>query len=258
MVRWILNHVSSPVLLVLVVAVTVAVGVGFARLHARRRAGQPARSDEMLTLTLNFVGVAYAILVGFVIVNLWQDQSSAREAVSAEASALRDIVTISKVLPAPERDRIVASVRSYSDIVIHEEWHLLRTGGKSERARDSGDAILTAITSVDTSSTLSATLQASMIESFKDFRGLRTRRVAFADVHLAAELWLLVVLTSGVIVLLVGAFEGEGKWHLGATVITAGTIGTILFAMLALSYPFSGEVSVSPKPFIDLVRSLGA
>ena len=55
----------------------------------------------------------------------------------------------------------------------------------------------------------------------------------------------------------VAACEGDGTWHLGATVIVAGTLGMILFAILALSHPFSGDVSVSEKPFVNLVQSLG-
>lgn len=56
----------------------------------------------MLTVTVEFVGVAYAILIGFVIVSLWEGQSNARETVSEEASALRGHRDGERGPPAPE------------------------------------------------------------------------------------------------------------------------------------------------------------
>ncbi len=255
MVRWLLNHVSSPVLLLIIVGAALAIGAAAEWWQAHQR-GRPTRANDMVTLTVEFVGLAYAIMVGFVIVNLWQDQTDAREAVSQEASALRDIATLSEVLPA-DSARIAAAVRTYCDVVVNDEWPLLRNGTRSERGHDAADGVLRAITAVDASDPLADKLQSSMIDSFKEFTGLRTHRVALADVQLARELWLLVILASVSLILLVAAFESEGsKWHIGATMVVAATIGTILFVVVALSYPFSGDVSVSPSPFIELARSL--
>src|SRR5947208_2856896 len=74
-VRWLLNHLPSPVLAGLIVAAAVGVGALAELWHWRshQRRPQPVRSNEMLTVAVEFVGVAYAILIGFVIVNLWQD-----------------------------------------------------------------------------------------------------------------------------------------------------------------------------------------
>jgi hypothetical protein len=149
---------------------------------------------------------------------------------------------------------IVQAIEHYGRETAEQEWPLLRKGARYEGARAAADEILVAIVKVDASSDVIGTLQDSMIDSFKQFRGERTRRVGLANVRLAGELWLLVTLASVVLVLLVAAFEGEGKWHIGATIIIAATIGTILFVIVALSYPFSGDVSISPQPFIDLVR----
>jgi hypothetical protein len=255
-VRWLLNHLPGGLLLLLIVGTTVAIGAAAEWLQAHRRRDRPPRSNEMLSVTVEFVGLAYAILIGFVIVALWQDQSEARQAVADEASSLKDIVTLSEATPASVGVPIEQAVAAYSRETADHEWKLLRTGARSERAHAAGDEILATIARVDTSSELAKTLQASMIDSFKDFRDVRSRRTGLANVRLAGELWLLVILASVTLVLLVAAFEGEGKWHIGATLIIAATIGTVMFVIVALSYPFSGAVSVSSQPFIDLARTL--
>ena len=256
-VRWLLNHVPSWALLVTIVGAAVAIGAVAEWSQARRRGGRPPRPNEMLSVTFEFVGLAYAILIGFVIVSLWQDQADARQAVAHEASALKDIVALSEPMPPSSAQPIKRAVEAYCQEMADGEWKLLRVGEPSAEARAAADGILAAIASIDAPSDLIKTLQTSMIDSYKEFRGLRIERTGLVDVHLARELWLLVILASVVLVLLVAAFEGEGKWHIGATMIVATTIGTILFVIVELSYPFSGQVSVSPEPFVDLVRTLG-
>lgn len=254
MVRWLLNHLSSAALMLLTVGSAVTVGLVGEAVQRRRRVGPP-HSNEMLKVTVEFVGLAYAILIGFVMVSLWQDQADAREVASSEASALHDIVSISRGLPTRDASRVGAAVRGYCDSVVGEEWGRLRDGSASQRTQVAAEGILRAVTAIETTDGLQTTLQSSMVESYKEFTGLRTERLALANVRLAGELWLLVLLASVLMIVLVAAFESEGKWHIGATVVIAATIGMVLFAIIALSYPFSGDVSVSAHPFIDVARS---
>jgi hypothetical protein len=254
-VRWLLNHLASPVLLVGIAGASIGIGVATEAWQSHRRRGRAPRSNEMLTTTVEFVGLAYAILIGFVIVSLWQDQADAREAVADEASALHDIAVLSHAFPDSDDGRLIQrAVEDYAQVVIGQEWELLRTGSESGQANLEADQILHAISEVDTSSELGTALQSSMIDSFKEFSGRRTRRLAMADVRLAGELWLIAVLSSVALVVLVALFEGEGQWHLAATVIVSAMVGMILFAIVALSYPFSGDVSVSSQPFSDVRR----
>ena len=256
MARWLLNHLTSAALFGLSVGATTALGLSVEALHWRRRGRRAGGSDEMLLVTVDFVGLAYAILIGFVMVTLWQDQADAREAVSSEASSLRDIVSVSAGLRG-DGNGVAEAVRDYCDVVVGEEWDLLATGRSSSRAEARAERILPAVTEIEATSDLQRILQSAMIESYREFTERRTERLALANVRLAGELWLLVLLASVIVVVLVAGFESDGKWHVGATLMIAATIGIVLFAIVALSYPFSGDVSVSSDPFATVARSVG-
>ena len=257
MLRWLLNHLSSPALIVLIAGLAIGLALAAELIQRRRMRGREPRSNEMLSMTVEFVGIAYAILIGFVIVSLWDTQGSAADTVSNEAAALSDIVTLTKGMDQADAIKIKGAVRGYSVDVVDREFKLLRTGDSSEKAEADTDAIFNTIVAADSSTPLHQTLQDKQIDSYKDFTALRTKRLQIANDKLAGELWLLVLISSAALIFLVAAFEGEGAWDIYATVIISGTIGLVLFAMVALSYPFSGQVSVSPEPFAVLSQSLG-
>lgn len=256
MIRALLNHLKSPVLMILIMGSTLVIGLGSEAVLARRRRTRERRSDEMLAVTVEFVGLAYAILAGFVIVSLWQGQAEAREAVSSEASTLQDIVSVGRALPPDDASRIAVAVRSYCRVVVYEEWSLLRQGEPSLRAEASAHAIFSAVTAVEPSGSLATTLQSSLIDSVRDFAAQRNHRLELAGVRLPGELWLLVILATVVLIVLISAFESDGPWHIATTLVIAGMMGMLLFAIVALSYPFSGDVSISAEPFIAVDRSL--
>jgi hypothetical protein len=255
--RWLLNHFDSAVLIILIAGLTIGIALLAELWQRRRMANRERRSNEMLSMTVEFVGIAYAILIGFVIVSLWETQGTAGDTVSNEAAALSDIVTLTKGMGTADGVRIKTAVRSYSVDVSEREFELLRTGKASPRADADADEIFTAIVSADTATPLHQTLQDKQIDSYKDFTALRTKRLQVANDKLAGELWMLVLAASLALILLVAAFEGEGQWDIFASVVISGTVGLVLFAMVALSYPFSGQVAVSPEPFVTLARSLG-
>lgn len=67
---------------------------------------------------------------------------------------------------------------------------------------------------------------------------------------------MLVLASLAGLVLLVTALETDDRWDVVATVVISMTIGLVLFVMMALSYPFSGQVAVSQRPFAAVVQKI--
>lgn len=251
MLRSLINALPNWLLLVAVVGGTVGIGlVAEAILRRRPREGE---NHEMLTLTFEFVGIAYAILVGFVIVSVWETQQSAHAAVGQEAATLEDMVAIERVIEG-SGEGLHEALLAYIDATTeHEFGDSLHDGEHAEDAEDAADAVLDEIVAIEPADDIGAELRSSLLGSYTTFRELRTERNALANAHIAGELWLLVLVSSVAMVLLVAAFKGVGRWDLAATIIVSLTVGLVLYALVALSYPFSGDVSVDPSP-LDGVR----
>ena len=256
MLRWLLNHVSSAVLAVLVTGAVVAIGSAAKWVQRRRRAGRPARDNDVRIATMELVGVAYAILVGFVIVSLWTSQQSAADTVADEASSLDGLVTLTNGMAPADASAIRDAMRQYAIVEVDREWGSMRIGDASPSAGRQLDAIFTAIVRADNSTSLRASLQDKAIDDFKDLEAHRSRRLELAKDRLAGELWMLVLASSAGLVLLVTALETDDRWDVVAAVVTSTTIGLVLFVMMALSYPFSGQLAVSHGPFGAVVREI--
>lgn len=254
MVRSLLNTFPSWAIIMVTTGGCVAVGLA-AEWWLRRRDSGSAENNEMLSLTFEFVGIAYAILVGFVIVSAWETQQDARASIALEASTLEEFILLDHVFDTDDRENLEAAVITYVHAVI-DEFDALQDGGHSESAEDAADGIFHAVVDANATSDIQSSIQSSMIDSFKALSDVRVERHQLANSRIAGELWLLVLVSSLAMILLVAAFKGNGRWDIYATSIVAVTIGLVLFAMVALSYPFSGDVSIDSGPISEVLHTI--
>jgi len=68
------------------------------------------------------LGVLFALLVGFIAVEVWNSFDKAKTAVATEASALRAVVLLADNLPEEQRTRIDALINRHIEEVVNKEW----------------------------------------------------------------------------------------------------------------------------------------
>jgi hypothetical protein len=68
------------------------------------------------------LGILFALLVGFIAVEVWGNFDKAKTAVTTEASALRDVVLLVGAFPDEQRMSIYALVNRHIDESVNKEW----------------------------------------------------------------------------------------------------------------------------------------
>src|SRR6478752_6237005 len=68
------------------------------------------------------LGILFALLVGFVSVEVWNNYDRAKVAVATEASELRAVVLLAAALPADQRARIYTLINRHIAEAVNEEW----------------------------------------------------------------------------------------------------------------------------------------
>jgi cell division protein FtsN len=71
---------------------------------------------------LPVLGVLFALLVGFIAVEVWNTFYRAKTAVATEASALRAVVLLARNFPEEQRTRIDALINRHIEVAMQQEW----------------------------------------------------------------------------------------------------------------------------------------
>ena len=70
---------------------------------------------------LPVLGVLFALLVGFIAVEVWNTFDKAKTAVATEASALRAVVLLARNFPEEQRTRINALINRHIEVAVQQE-----------------------------------------------------------------------------------------------------------------------------------------
>ena len=68
------------------------------------------------------LGILFALLVGFIAVEVWGSFDKAKVAVTSEASALRAVVLLAGTFPEEQKARIYALINRHIEKAVNEGW----------------------------------------------------------------------------------------------------------------------------------------
>src|SRR5688500_10114045 len=135
-------------LLIVAVATVVAVGglVLVQRLVSTERRKQ---HNDVAGFIYAVLGVSYAVLLGLMLIAVWEQWNAAQDVASDEANELAGIFWFAHALPQPEGRHIQEFARSYAEVVVEEEWPLMAQGRSSPKAWDTLDELRGTILGLD-------------------------------------------------------------------------------------------------------------
>jgi len=144
------------------------------------------------------LGIAYAVLLGLVVVAAWEQFQTARNTTEREASELAEVFWLGHRLPEAEGHRLQELARSYARVVVDEEWPLMAGGGSSPRAWELMDEIRLTIQNMNPDTEAEQVLYDQGLERVYDLADARRDRLLDAREGIPPILW--VVLVVGAIV----------------------------------------------------------
>lgn len=251
---WLLNNLNTAGLALVMVGGAVVLSLA-ACLVARRIFPQLTHgvTNDVSRTVLELFGAIYGIVLAFVIVTLWTELEQVQTVVTSEATDLAVISRNAHSFPDEVQKKLDLAVGGYIHSVVEDAWPLMREG-KNSLSATSGklEALYGVFQGYNPKSTSEQTFYNESVERLNDVTAQRRLRILAATQRLPA---LLQVLTYGgaVVVMLVTLLYGVE--NLKVQLLFVGTIallvGLSLTLVLVLDYPFAGEVSVSPKPFME-------
>jgi hypothetical protein len=198
----------------------------------------------------SIAGGAFGLLLGFMVVILWDDLQSAQSTVQDEANDLVTLYQLSYGLPETTSSaELRTRIRDYTVLLVDEEWDALGRHQQSDAAEAALDSLWRAYMALE--QRLGASNQAldASIARLADLQDARNRRVNAAKNTVPTALW--VVLVGGVAIMIgMTWFTGSESFrtHLLTTVVLTVSLAAVLFLIRIFNNPFQGAIRADAAP----------
>lgn len=241
---------------VVIVGLAVGLSVLSVRLVRRRIPHKTlAEHQEVTSYVLAVVAGVYAVLLAFVVVIVWEafDASSADAAHEAAAIGLtyRDAQAL-----GPRADELRSSLERYARSVVDDEWPRLAEQHEESRRTDVAlNQVWDSYRALGDKAGHEPTFYEEGLKRLHDAVELRRERVLSSKSQLPAPLWVVLIVGAIISIGLASFFAvGRVAAHTFMIAALATVVALVLFLVLSLDLPFSGDIGVGPTAMEDTLH----
>ena len=199
-------------------------------------------------------GILFALLVGFIAVEVWGNFTKAKAAVMTEASALRAVVLLAGAFPDEQRTRIYALVNRHVEVAVNEGWPAMAQ--KRMTLATLPAALIEALHETLALKPADESQRAAQPEMVKELRtalDARRQRIVISESSLGTVKWVAILL-QGLCTLVAFAIVHSDNRLARAIALTLFATGIALSVLLIAAYsrPFN---SVGPELLKQVIAS---
>jgi Protein of unknown function (DUF4239) len=245
---WLLNLPVPWMALVVFVATYLVAGSTYLvvtrlAVNARAKAFKAVSSGMLSPL-----GTLFALLVGFIAVEVWSNFDRAKAAVATEASALRAVVLLAGAFPEEQRTRIYALINRHIDEAVNKEWPSMA------HQRATLSTLPTALVEeLHDTLTLKAAddsqrvAQPEMVKALHTALDARRQRIVISESTVGVVKWAAILLQGLCTLVAIAMVHSDNRLTCAIT-LTLFATGIALSVLLIAAYsrPFTGK-TVSPE-----------
>jgi hypothetical protein len=215
------------------------------------------KDTETVGLTFAIVAVVYAVLIAFIVVDVFETSAKGGQIATAEANKLSNLMFDSAGLPPQTAEAVRADLDRYIDIVVKSEWPSQQAGKLGDAVFEPGWTVLahlsTRLAMFEPETMGQNVNKGEMLHTMNDLIKARRSRILAAGEHLPTVVWEILLLAGAVAVGYTYLFGAHSfRIHMAITGLISATIALVFVLIIALDYPFRGEVSVGDDAFVSV------
>ena len=257
LVNFLYTHPTWEVGLLVIGILTALALVGLYIFHRLVDVNMRHKDTETVGLTYAIVAVVYAVLIAFIVVDVFETFAKGDEIATGEANKLSNLMLDSAGLPPQTAVGVRADLDKYIDIVVKSEWPSQQAGKLNDAVFEPGWTVLAHLTTqlaVFEPATMGQNVnKGEMLRAMNDLIKARRTRILAAGEHLPTVVWQILLLAGAVAVGYTYLFGARSfRIHMAITGLIAAMIALVFVLIIALDYPFRGEVSVGDEAFVSV------
>lgn len=256
--RSILNVPQLLAELLIVAAVVGCAVILHAYLQRRFRSELLRRHNDVAGYLFSAVGILYAVVLGFVVVVVWQKYDATVSNVESEINAVGDLYHVVDGYSDPARAQIRGDLRAYVDLVLGTEWPAM---AKRQPIPQAGANILDDVfyraDSFSPANFRQFAAQQAALQATQRLADARRVRLIEAVPAVPSVLWFALIAGALAMISFCYVFGVESRpAQLMMTAVLVGLIGILFVVIDAFSTPFAGSVRISPDGWLYLQQRL--
>lgn len=228
-------------------------------LHGRLQLRKLFVDNDVAGFIIAVVGTLYAVLLGFMTVEVWEHYEAARLQVWAESASVADVWHDAVGLPLMERIRVRTDMLDYAHVMIANEWPSMRYGAFSTRGDELIMDAATAIGQFSPKTLGESNAQAAIIARTNDLHDARAARLAANARAISGFQWSVLVIGAIVVLAFCYAFSVS---NLGSHLLMTGLVTILIAAMFVLlfelQYPFRSQLGIDTEAWQALITHIEA
>jgi len=237
---------------------SLSAAAGLALFHRLVKIDLRRAHNELAGFIVAVISVTYAVLLAFIAVATWESYSRAQDIVDTEADYVGSIYRDTQGLPASMGQSIRDDLRTYVNTVVNDEWPMQRQGRTPDRGWRALRQLHSAIVTMQPQTMGEEVIQAELLRTLNELYSARASRLSAVEGHIPDIVWWIIfiggALTTGFTYLF--GFH-DFRMHMVMTMAVAASLALVVVLIVALDWPFRGEVSISPDAFVKTERSWG-
>lgn len=208
------------------------------------------KTHDVTSIMFNVVGVLYAVLLAYNILNVQDSFQDMHRNNELEANAIVGLYRDSQIFKNPLLEEIHTLTTDYTKSIINDEWNLMAFGMDSIKTAQLLRKLWGIFYTIDPKTEKDKLWLANAISRLNELNNYRFIRLYSSRETLGPMMWSLLLLGAIILVLFSYFFWVDNfRYHLIMTALLAGIIAFTLFLTFALDNPFFGDQSLQPDPF---------
>lgn len=213
------------------------------------------KDEEANRIAFDYLAVMYAFMLSLLVVSAQQKLHSAEVAVDIEAAAVLSAARDSVGLPWPLRDHVQDELRLYTQLVIKDDWSVIRGGHQDNEEPLAASNELSRLWIDYGAQIPRAPLGDDLIENLNTISVQRAERFDISREAIPDALWLFLAIGTIVLIHLATATHVETlKQHLRVIVFISAPMAIFLWLIAELDNPFGGIMHISATPFVHALQ----
>ena len=211
-------------------------------------------SGEGIGSFCNLIGVLYAIVLGYVLVNVYESYSMASERVEAEASLLIDLLRDAEGLPPIQGLILRKATVNYMDSVIDVEWpYMIKNRDYHPETFDRFSAIYKTVKQIKCDSDEQRLFLGEIIVRLNELSATRRERIQVASSRVPDMLWAMLLGVGFVNFSMTFIFPVERpKLRITLLCSTAAVMTFTTLLIFILDRPYNGTLGIKPDSLIKV------